>query len=74
MGSVTTMNRRGQVTIPRELRDQLGLKTGDRVTFTLMGDGTVVLRAKNKPLADLRGVLSRPGQPAVPIDDMNPFK
>jgi AbrB family looped-hinge helix DNA binding protein len=39
--------------VPREIRDCLGLKAGDKLTFTLLSDGTVIMRAKTKPLADL---------------------
>lgn len=69
----TTLNSKGQVALPREIRDRLGLKPGDKVNFTLLSDGSVVLRAKTKRLADLAGMLSRPGQPTVAVEDMNPF-
>lgn len=70
----TTLNSKGQVTLPREIRDRLGLKPGDKVNFTLLSDGTVVLRAKTKRLTDLAGLLTRPGQPTVTVEDMNPFR
>lgn len=70
----TTLNSKGRVTLPREIRDRLGLKPGDKVNFTLLSDGTVVLRAKTKRLADLAGLLTRPGQPEVAVEDMNPYQ
>ena len=53
---------------------RLGLKSGDKMIFTMLSDGTVVMRPKTRRLADLAGSLTRPGQPKVAIADMNPFK
>ncbi len=33
------------------------MKTGDRMSFTLMPDGVVIMRVKNKHLSDLAGLL-----------------
>lgn len=72
--SETTLTSKGQVTVPREIRDRLGLTSGDKLAFTLLSDGTVVMRAKTRRLLDLAGSLTRPGQPKVSIEQMNPFK
>ena len=74
MADATTLPSKGQVTVPREVRARLGLKTGDKLTFTLLSDGTVIMRAKTQRLADLAGLLTRPGQPTVAIEDMRPFR
>lgn len=74
MADATTMTTKGQVTVPREIRDRLGLKSGDKMAFTMLSDGTVVMRPKTRRLADLAGSLTRPGQPTVAVEDMNPFK
>jgi antitoxin PrlF len=74
MADPTTMTTKGQVTVPREIRDRLGLKSGDKMAFTMLSDGTVVMRPKTRRLADLVGSLTRPGQPEVAVEDMNPFK
>jgi AbrB family looped-hinge helix DNA binding protein len=74
MADATTMTSKGQVTVPREIRDRLGLKAGDKMAFTLLSDGTVVMRPKTRRLSDLIGSLTRPGQPTVSIEDMNPFR
>ena len=39
------MSANGQVTIPKTIRDELRLKTGDTIQFTLRADGAVTLRA-----------------------------
>jgi AbrB family looped-hinge helix DNA binding protein len=69
MTTETTMTIKGQVTVPREIRDRLGLQAGDRMAFTMLSDGTVVMRPKTRRLADLAGSLSRPGQPTVAVSD-----
>ena len=74
MADATTMTIKGQVTVPREIRDRLGLKSGDKMAFTMLIDGTVVMRPKTRRLADLAGSLTRPGQPRVAVENMNPFK
>lgn len=70
----TTLTSKGQVTVPREIRDRLGLASGDKLLFTMLSDGTVVMRAKTRRLLDLAGSLTRPGQPKVTTEQMNPFK
>jgi AbrB family looped-hinge helix DNA binding protein len=60
-----TLTSKGQTTIPKEIRDSLGLKPGDRMTFTLMPDGTVVMRVKSRSVMDLAGLLHRKGRKPV---------
>jgi AbrB family looped-hinge helix DNA binding protein len=53
MGNDATLTSKGQTTIPKEIRESLGMKPGDRMTFTLMHDGTVVMRVKRRKVLDL---------------------
>lgn len=47
---MTALTVKGQVTIPKRVRDKLGLKPGDEVAFGVAGDGEVTIRkAKGKP-------------------------
>ncbi|HEX9463045.1 MAG TPA: AbrB/MazE/SpoVT family DNA-binding domain-containing protein [Alphaproteobacteria bacterium] len=61
---------KGQTTIPKPIRNHLGLKPGDVVEFVVEADGGVRLIAKNLRLADLAGLLPRPKQP-VTLQDMD---
>ncbi|HLH31531.1 MAG TPA: type II toxin-antitoxin system PrlF family antitoxin [Terriglobia bacterium] len=45
MNAESTLTSKGQTTIPKDIRDRLRMKTGDRMTFTLMPDGTVLMPA-----------------------------
>lgn len=74
MADDTRMTTQGRVTVPREIRDRLGLKPGDRMAFAMLSNGTVIVRAQTRRLADMAGSLTRRGQPEVAIADMNPFK
>jgi len=74
VSDATTMTTKGQVTVPRAIRERLGLKSGDKMSFTLLSDGTVVMRPKTRRMAELGGMLARPGQPRVAVEDMKPFR
>lgn len=45
---MTKVTAKGQVTIPKRLRDHLGLKPGSFVDFELADGGEVVIRTKEK--------------------------
>ena len=45
---MTTLTQKGQVTIPKRLREHLGLKPGAQVEFEVLADGRVVVVAKGK--------------------------
>jgi len=71
MSNEATLTSKGQTTIPKEIRDSLSMKAGDRMTFTLMPDGTVVMRVKNKSVTDLAGVLHKKGRKPVPVEQLS---
>jgi AbrB family looped-hinge helix DNA binding protein len=48
---------KGQVTLPIELRERLGIIPGDRLVFVEQPDGSFTLRVRSGTLADLRGFL-----------------
>jgi antitoxin PrlF len=51
-----------------EIRDSLRMKAGDRMSFTLLPDGIVLMRVKNKSVSELAGRLYKKGRKAVPIE------
>ncbi len=71
MPTDATLTSKGQTTIPKEIRDGLGMKSGDRITFTLMPDATVVMRLKNKSITDLAGTLHKKGRKPVPVEQLS---
>ena len=70
MSEPTTISSKGQVTVPREVRERLGLQAGDKIAWSMLSNGTIVLRPKTRRLADLVGILTQPGQPGVTVDEM----
>lgn len=71
MTTDSTLTSKGQTTIPKEIRDSLGMKPGDRMTFTLMPDATVVMRVKSKSLTMLAGSLHKKGRKTVPVEQLS---
>ena len=61
----STLTSKGQTTIPKDLRDRLTMKAGDRITFALLPDGTVLMRVKNKSAMAFAGSLRRKGRTPV---------
>jgi len=71
MSNDATLTSKGQTTIPKEIRDSLSMKAGDRMTFTLMPDGTVVMRVKTGSVTELAGVLHKKGRKPVPVEQLS---
>ena len=67
--STATLTSKGQITLPKSVRDRLHLQSGDRVDFVETQAGFMMLPAKRE-LSELMGVLKKPRRP-VSIDDMN---
>jgi AbrB family looped-hinge helix DNA binding protein len=68
--STAALTSKGQITIPIEIREDLGLKAGDRVSFIKGEKGEYILKAKTGSIMDLRGVIKWTGEP-VTIEGMN---
>lgn len=71
MSTDSTLTSKGQTTIPKAIRESLRLKPGDRITFTPMPDGTVLMRVKNKSVMGLAGSLRRRGRKALRIEELS---
>jgi len=62
------VSSKGQLTIPKMIRDYLGINTGDRVTF-IIRDGEVIFYPVKGTLLDLRGSIKH-GRHAENFDDV----
>jgi AbrB family looped-hinge helix DNA binding protein len=60
----TTVTRKGQVTIPKPVRDRLGIEPGARVDFALDADGQVILTKVGAPATKNRfaALIGRAGE------------
>lgn len=56
MKQITTLTSKGQVTIPKEIRDELGLRPHDKIRFFIV-DGKVGLEKAFPSLEDVAGSL-----------------
>lgn len=67
--TTATLTSKGQTTVPKDIRDHLHLRPGDRIEFVIEADGRVVLVSASFDAADLAGALLRPKRP-VSLDAM----
>lgn len=58
MEAAARMTSKGQVTVPKAVRDALGIKEGDQVVFRVEGNHAVL--AKTAAFLDLAGTISVP--------------
>lgn len=66
-----TITSKAQITLPKELREFLAVKTGDKLEFTVLPDGSArVARASALSFSSLRGLLARLAR-ALSIEEMN---
>ncbi len=65
-----TLTSKGQVTIPKAVRDALHLRSGDRLDFILEADGTVRVLPITGSVKRLKGMLHKPPRPLT-VEDMD---
>jgi antitoxin PrlF len=69
--ATSTLTSKGQITIPREVRERLHLKTGSRVDFIVEPSGQVVLKPLNGNFRSIRGIVRSRHKRHVSIKEMN---
>ena len=67
----STVTSKGQVTIPKEIRDQMGLKPGDRIDFVRDRSGRISLKAINTDFRSLRGIIKSPFNRPITLKEMD---
>jgi AbrB family looped-hinge helix DNA binding protein len=67
----STVTAKGQTTIPKEIREYLKLKPGNRIDYVVDDEGKVVMKPATYDIRDLHGVLQRPGRKALTVEEMN---
>lgn len=65
----TTLTSKGQVTVPKAIRERLELKAGDKVEFMLFEDGRIEMVPLNRSIKQLRGFLPKPER-ALSLEEM----
>lgn len=62
----SALGTRGRITIPKEIREHLRVRPGDRVKFFINPNGTVVMLPK-VPVSALKGIVRPRGRFPVPV-------
>ena len=64
-----TITSKGQVTIPKRIRDRLHLEPGDRIDFIVDEAGDLRVTPVTAPVTRLKGMVRKPGIP-VSLEEM----
>jgi antitoxin PrlF len=70
----STITSKGQTTVPADVRALVHAKPGTRLVWSVMPDGTIIVRAKTQSILDMAGKLKAPRGKRVGVDDMNPWR
>ncbi|WP_428235875.1 AbrB/MazE/SpoVT family DNA-binding domain-containing protein [Gracilimonas sp.] len=66
-----TITSKGQVTIPKKIRDELGLKPGDKVNFEVDKQGSLNVSKKKYSIDETYGMLHRENQKSYTVEEMD---
>ncbi len=68
---VTTVTSKGQITLPKEVREYLHVGEGDRLEFLIDEGGEVRVRPVAGSVEGLFGLLRRPGAPPRSLEEID---
>lgn len=71
MSTTATVSEKGQVTLPKHLRDRLGIRPGSRLEFRLAADGSLQVQLMAVGSSALFGLLARSGDTARTLPEMD---
>jgi len=69
--STAMITTKGQVTIPKNVRDTLHVQMGDRIEFIQISEERYEIIAVTKNVEQLKGIVKSKNKKAVSIDEMN---
>jgi len=69
--STAMITTKGQVTIPKNVRDTLHVQMGDRIEFIQISEERYEIIAVTKNVEQLKGIVKSKNKKAVGIDEMN---
>ena len=65
-----TVTSKGQITIPKSIRDRLHLIEGDKVAFMISDSGDAIMRPIAKRVDEVYGILASPKRKALSTDEI----
>ena len=63
------LTSKGQITIPKEVREALGVESGDRLEFVQTAKGVYEVIAASRDVRELKGMIGQPRRP-VSVEDL----
>ncbi len=69
--ATSTLTSKGQITLPKQIRQRLNVAAGDRVDFIVEENGQVIVRPALSRLKQLRGMLRDRSRKPVRVDQMD---
>jgi AbrB family looped-hinge helix DNA binding protein len=68
--ALATITTKGQLTIPKDIRDSLKLNTGDKVEIFISDKREAIIRPISKKVDEIFCKLHKPGRKAVSFEEM----
>ncbi|RPJ16751.1 MAG: AbrB/MazE/SpoVT family DNA-binding domain-containing protein [Desulfobacteraceae bacterium] len=69
--TIATLTTKGQVTIPKAVRDSMRINAGDRIEFIITEGGEALIRPITKKVDDVFGRLYKTGRKPVSVEQMD---
>ena len=66
-----TLTSKGQITLPKEIRDRLDLNAGTVLDFQVLADNTITARAVKTDARRIRGLLKSPHPSPLSVEQMD---
>jgi antitoxin PrlF len=67
----STLTSKGQITVPKPIREHLHVTEGDQVDFAITANGDVVMHRITGSVSALAGLLHRPNRKTVSLEEMD---
>jgi antitoxin PrlF len=67
----STLTSKGQITVPKPIREHLHVSEGDQVDFAIAANGDVIMHRISGSVSALAGLLHRPNRQAVSLEEMD---
>lgn len=66
-----TLTSKGQITLPKEIRERLGLDAGSMLDFQILADNTITARPVKPDARRIRGLLKSPHATPLTVEQMD---
>ena len=66
-----TLTSKGQITLPKEIRDRLGLDAGSMLDFQVLPDNTITAQTVKPDARRIRGLLKSPHAGPLTVEQMD---